>query len=136
MGMDVYGRHPNRPAGRYFGANIWSWSPIRQLCVELCSDLLDEDTLIALSFNDGAGPTDQETCSKMADRFSKWLAKYAVGGTLDLNLNSTTGQNGVSETLSDEKADLKLKTFLEDVDDDRIRQWITFLRCCGGFAVW
>ena len=135
MGMDVYGRNPSRPVGRYFAANIWSWEPIRHLCVQLCSDLLDEETLVALSFNDGAGPTDQDTCTKMANRFTDLLEKYAVGGTLDPSLRSTTGDNGVSEQVSDENRDLELKKFLKDLDDDQISHWIKFLRCCGGFAV-
>ncbi len=58
MGMDVWGRNPREPAGRYFRANIWSWRPIQALINELCSDLLDEPTLIRLGVNVGAGPRD------------------------------------------------------------------------------
>ena len=43
MGMDVVGRNPSTEAGKYFRANVWSWRPIHNLIVQLCSDLLDEE---------------------------------------------------------------------------------------------
>ena len=49
---------PNPRLASIFGPT-WSWSPIHALIVELCSDLLDEETLVLLGFNDGGGPTDQ-----------------------------------------------------------------------------
>ena len=33
MGMDVYGRDPDSPAGKYFRANVWSWRPIHALII-------------------------------------------------------------------------------------------------------
>jgi hypothetical protein len=58
MGMDVVGRKPDSPAGEYFRANIWSWRPIQALIIELCSDLLDEETIESIGYNDGGGPND------------------------------------------------------------------------------
>jgi hypothetical protein len=89
MGMDVCGKNPSSPAGEYFRANIWSWRPIHALIVQLCSDLLDADTLRALGFNDGAGPTDQATCTEMAQRFEIWLEHHAGGQALECDLRVT-----------------------------------------------
>src|SRR5215831_8014799 len=82
MGMDVCGRHPTSKAGEYFRANIWSWPPIHALIVQLCSDLLDEETVEKLAFNDGAGPEDQATCTEMANRFERWLEHHICGHSL------------------------------------------------------
>jgi hypothetical protein len=73
MGMDVWGRDPSSPTGRYFRANIWSWRPIHALCVELGSDLFDDETLARMGVNVGAGPADQESCTELAERFDQWL---------------------------------------------------------------
>jgi hypothetical protein len=56
-------------ACEYFRANIWSWHPIHALIIELCSHLLDEETLNSIALNDSAGPEDQEACTEMARRF-------------------------------------------------------------------
>ena len=76
MGMDVVGRNPSAEAGEYFRANVWSWRPIHDLIVQLCSDLLDEETLVGIGYNDGAGPADQTTCSGMANRFERWMEHH------------------------------------------------------------
>jgi hypothetical protein len=69
MGMDVFGRNPDSKAGEYFRANVWSWRPIHDLIIRLCSDFLDKEILGSLGYNDGSGPEDQETCTQIANRF-------------------------------------------------------------------
>lgn len=49
MGMDVYGRNPILPTGKEFRANVWAWCPIHALIVQLCSDLLEPETLRMLA---------------------------------------------------------------------------------------
>jgi hypothetical protein len=64
--MDVVGRNPSAEAGKYFRANVWSWGPIHHLIGQLCSDLLGEEMLVGMGYNNGAGPADQTTCTAMA----------------------------------------------------------------------
>src|SRR5262249_6936091 len=102
MGMDVYGRKPTSPAGEYFWANVWAWHPIHGLLVELCSDLLDEDLLRRLSYNDGVGPKDQKTCTEIANRFDRWLEHHAHGHGLESDLRVTReGRFVTAEELAD-----------------------------------
>ena len=134
MGMDVCGRHPTSKAGEYFRANIWSWPPIHALIVQLCSDLLDEETLEKLAFNDGAGPEDQETCTEMANRFERWLEHHICGHSLDTDVRVTPEGRFVSEE------ELALNPEMEtlspyEVEDEHLKQWVDFLRHCRGFAV-
>jgi hypothetical protein len=135
MGMDVYGRSPTSPAGEYFQANVWAWGPIHALLVELCSDLLDSEMLRRLTFNDGAGPEDQQTCTAMANRFERWLEHHAQGYRLESDLRVTPEGRFVSEQELAENPDLE--TFSPyAVQDEHLKEWSEFLRCCGGFEVW
>ena len=136
MGMDVSGRNPDSSAGEYFRANVWSWRPIHALICDLCSDLLDEETLEGMAYNDGAGPTEQKTCTDMANRFEQWMEHHVDGLALDIPGAAVTeeGRFITDEELT-ENLDLKTKTPYE-VEDDHLKEWIEFLRHCGGFEVW
>lgn len=135
MGMDVWGRNPSSPAGKYFRANIWSWRPIHALCFELGSDLLDDETLARLAVNVGAGPTDQETCKQLAERFDQWLEQHAGGHQVDLGLRVTPEGRFVSPEELARQTDLDTVSPYQ-VDDEHLKEWVGFLRHCGGFEVW
>jgi hypothetical protein len=135
MGMDVYGRSPTAPVGRYFRANIWSWRPIHALCVELGGDLLGQDMLARMAVNVGAGPADQETCHQLAERFDLWLEHHASGHQVDFELRVTAEGRFVSA--EEQAAHPELETLSPyQTDDEHLKEWVTFLRHCGGFAVW
>ena len=135
MGMDVCGRNPTSDAGKYFRASVWSWRPIQSLIYELCRDLLDEETLAGIGFNSGAGPADQATCTKMAARFALWMEHHVDGHKVDLGMNvAPDGRLLFGEEIADHP-DLEYET-AHQVDDDHLKEWIEFLRHCGGFEVW
>jgi hypothetical protein len=136
MGMDVSGRKPTSPAGEYFRANVWSWRPIYTLIVELCSDLLDEEMLHSMSYNDGAGPADQATCTEMASRFELWMEHNVHGRSLDLPGARVTeeGRFVFEEELA-ENPDIETHTPY-NVEDEHLKEWSECLRHCGGFEVW
>jgi hypothetical protein len=134
MGMGVCGRKPSSPAGQYFGANVWSWRPIHALIIELCSDLLDEDTLQGMAFNSGAGPEDQETCTEMANRFEQWMEHHTEGHGLESGLRVTEDGRFVSDKELAENPDLETASPYE-VGDEHLKERIESLRRCGGFEV-
>lgn len=135
MGMDVWGRAPSAPAGQYFRANIWSWRPIQALINQLCADLLDEQTLVKLGVNVGAGPTEAATCVAMAERFDRWLEQHVDGHQLDLGLRVTPEGRFVSD--AERTANPALETVSPyAVEDEHLKEWVEFLRHCGGFEVW
>jgi hypothetical protein len=136
MGMDVGGNNPNATVGEYFSASIWSWRPIHALICELCSDLLDEETLIAMAYNDGAGVADQKTCTEMATRFELWMERHIQGRSLDIPGARVTEEGRfVREEELAENPDLETRTPYH-VEDEHLKEWIDFLRHCGGFEVW
>ena len=131
MGMDVYGRNPKSKEGEYFRASIWSWHPLHSLTCELCKDLLPEEMLMRMGYNDGAGPEDQETCDAMASRFEVWMEHHA-GGV----------QKQEAELACPPWAKMFSAAFGQDIgatydiDDEHLKEWVRFLRACGGFKVW
>jgi hypothetical protein len=135
MGMDVVGKNPSSPAGEYFRANVWSWHPIYSLIVELCSDLLAKRTLKRMAFNDGAGPKDQKTCTEMANRFEQWMEHHTEGHGLETDLRVTKEGRFVSEAEMAANPDMETVSPFE-VKDEHLKEWIEFLRHCGGFEVW
>lgn len=135
MGMDVWGRNPDAEEGKYFRANIWSWRPIHALCAELAGDLLDNETLAHIGINVGAGPHDQETCTQLAARFDRWLEHHTSGHQLNLGLRVTTEGRFVSEKEQASHPDLETVSPYQ-VDDEHLKEWVEFLRHCGGFEVW
>jgi hypothetical protein len=135
MGMDVCGRNPSAPAGEYFRANVWAWRPIHALIIENCSDLLDLETLLSMALNDGAGPEDQETCTAMATRFELWMEQHSEGLRLDSDLRVTPDGRFVSDQELAENPDLQTVSPYA-VEDEHLKEWVEFLRHCGGFEVW
>ena len=136
MGMDVIGRKPTSPAGEYFRANVWSWHPIQALICDVCSDLLDEETLENIGFNNGAGAADQQTCTEMASRFELWMEHHVQGLGLEIpDVRVTKDGHFVTEEEFAENPDLETTTPYH-VEDDHLKEWIEFLRHCGGFEVW
>lgn len=39
MGMDVYGKNPDDPQGKYFRNNVWWWRPLWDYCLKVMDDL-------------------------------------------------------------------------------------------------
>ena len=135
MGMDIWGRNPSSAAGKYFRANIWSWRPIHALCAELGRDLIDDETLTRIGVNVGAGLVDQESCTQLAERFDQWLEHHAGGHEVDLGLRVTADGRFVSEKEHASQPDLDTVSPYR-VDDEHLKEWVEFLRHCGGFEVW
>ena len=139
MGMDVYGVAPAAKAGEYFRASIWAWRPIWERMALLCSDLLNEDLLDSMAFNSGAGPRDQETCDKVAERLERWLADDPREKFSWEHDSTTLKVNAEGRFVSDKElaADPTLVTKSPySVSREELQEFIGFLKNCGGFSVW
>lgn len=140
--------------GAYFRANVWSWRPIHDLMRQLCSDFLDEELLEHMGYNEGSGPEDQETCDKIAERFSKWMEHNVNGHEVNLGMHVDEQGQFVELTPSEDsfegEAERRLVESVQEargvsgksvvrsahtVDDESLKEWIEFLRHCGGFMV-
>jgi hypothetical protein len=134
MGMDVYGRRPDSMAGKYFQANVWSWRPIHDLIIDLCSDILPPEMLKSLAYCDGVGPTSQKVCSQMAERFERWMEHNVSGHEVDLGMRVEIG-TGLRVSLAEaEDRGIETET-AHQTSDEHLKKWINFLCHCGGFRV-
>ena len=161
MGVDISGRKPKTEAGDYFCSNWWGWRPILAISeAAMLNSKLDYDTSNWGS-NDGKGLRTQKQCDKLADaiellisnNLNEYLTEdddriYIVMGSwceagtgkfipsedsLSLNEQYEYGDILYSPIVS------KNGTMVESSHGTslgRLKQWITFLRSCGGFKIW
>ena len=71
----------------------------------------------------------------MASRFERWLEHHAQGHRLESDLQVTPEGRFVSEEELARNPDLETVSPYE-VGDEHLKQWVKFLRHCGGFEVW
>ena len=161
MGVDISGKKPKTEAGDYFSSNWWGWRPILALSeAAMLSSKLDYDTSYWGS-NDGKGLSTQKQCDKLADaiellisnNYNEYLTTdedriYIVMG---MWCEAGTGKfipSEVQSVLNDqyEYGDIlygpvvavngTLAESSYSTSLGRLKEWITFLRNCGGFKIW
>jgi len=159
MGMDVYGRRPKSEDGKYFRANVWGWRPIHALCQHAIDRFeLGFDTDYWGS-NDGKGLKCQRDCTKLADAFEtilneidqdtmdEELSKYFIvmdhpkwGKTLAFKPSASSGMLVDPEGRFIKPEDAKKNNVQVhspySVELDYLKEWVRFLRSCGGFKIW
>lgn len=151
MGMDVSGKNPSSAVGEYFRANVWSWRVIHHL-ISIANEtkrgtLVPREIIKGMSHNDGNGLSDQNYCDGLADALEELIAnpENLKGIGLLIEDNDISFPSNVCPVLKSGQfvrdEDLyKYKT--EDLrsaystDFDHVKEFIEFLRSCGGFEVW
>ena len=161
MGVDISGRKPTTNEGDYFSSNWWGWRPINTIC-----QLAAYNSKLKIDFsywgsNDGKGLRTQKQCDKLADaiellisnNYNEYLTTdedriYIVMG---MWCEAGTGKFIPSEvqTILNEQYEYGDILYAPVVASDgtmvessystslgRLKQWITFLRNCGGFKIW
>lgn len=135
MAIEMYGVSPSHASGDEFQADFWQYAFLHEQIVALCYDLLDATVLYSMPYCIGAGPQDQVTCGKMADRFDAALALYEDG-------NTPPGETPQSRASACDVChpmiarDPRTRAFSPFWSDgESVREWIAFLRHCGGFKV-
>jgi len=161
MGVDISGRKPKTEQGDYFCSNWWGWRPIVAISeAAMISSKLDYDTSYWGS-NDGKGLRTQKQCDKLADaiellisnNYNEYLAEdddriYIVMGSW---CEAGTGKfiGSEREHVLNQQFEYGDILYAPVVAEDgtmvessystslgRLKEWITFLRNCGGFKIW
>jgi len=161
MGVDISGRKPKTEEGDYFCSNWWGWRPILAISeAAMINSKLDYDTSYWGS-NDGKGLRTQKQCDKLADaiellisnNYNEYLTEdddriYIVMGSW---CEAGTGKfiGSEREHILNQQYEYGDILYAPVVAEDgtlvessystslgRIKQWITFLRSCGGFKIW
>jgi len=99
-----------------------------------CYPLLNKELIIAMAYNDGAGPDDQRTCNAIAEIFKALLETQPDGFIVESGMRVDKKGRFLSP---DELSHLDSKeTYSPYVTEpSSVRRWIQFLRHCGGFHV-
>jgi hypothetical protein len=161
MGVDISGRKPKTEEGDYFCSNWWGWRPILAISESaMLSSKLDYDTSYWGS-NDGKGLRTQKQCDKLADalellisnNYNEYLTEntdriYIVMGSW---CEAGTGKfiGSEKEHILNQQYEYGDILYAPVVSEDgtliesaygtslgRLKEWITFLRNCGGFQIW
>jgi len=159
MGVDISGRNPKTEVGDYFGSNWWGWRPINALC-----QIAAYKSKLKINFdhwgsNDGKGLRTQKQCDRLAEALEELLGD-------DINLKEDDDriylclgswcEFGTGRFIGAEKEALLNEQYFygeilyssvitpngEAVESShstsvgRVKDFITFLRNCGGFQIW
>jgi hypothetical protein len=122
MGMDVVGLNPTCKEGKYFRRNIWYWNPLA-------------------AFITGAAP---EICGDTGDEWRKWFFNEGHGLNaensirLAARLEEALADGAIEQYLSDlrQHPDCDYERYRDAASPENIREFVTFLRTCGGFRIW
>ena len=159
MGVDISGRNPKTEVGDYFASNWWGWRPINYIC-----QLAAEKSKLKINFdhwgsNDGKGLRTQNQCDKLADALEKLLGNdfnlkedddriylclgawcefgtgQFIGSEKEVLLNEQYpyGQIMYSSVIT---PDGKAVESAHSTSVGRIKDFVTFLRNCGGFQIY
>jgi hypothetical protein len=158
MGMDVYGRKPTGPRGKYFRNNIATWHPLARYCNLIAPDICG--ACKHWHTNDGDGLDDAGAVA-LADILEKeisagWAAAY---GAFEICQRKTKGGDGLHEVallgeiarvaelavrtqgvLPEGSAPLDVTFWGEPREPsdfvENVTAFIAFLRESGGFSIW
>ena len=156
--FEVSNKWEKENPGDYFRSNWWGWRPIVML-VEFTAYKYDLDIdLTYWGSNDGAGLDNQEDCNKLAYALEKIIATQTEleedVDTIYLNLGSWTSMDGkflgeeINQQLNEQYPNGTILYGSVIMDDGSIVQpshsaplkhvknFISFLRECGGFEIW
>ena len=159
MGVDISGKKPKTEEGDYFGSNWWGWRPINAIC-----EMAAYKSKLKIDFeywgsNDGKGLRTQKQCDRLADALEEFLGTEVnakeddervylclgswveagtgkfIGSEAEMSLNQQIPYGSIHYTsIVSENGTLVESAHSTSIF--RIKQFITFLRNCGGFEIW
>ena len=141
MGYDIYGRKPTAPEGEYYRSNIWYWPPFVAMCRRLAPR--ESKGCKGWETNSGHGLNAADAI-RLADRLDELLADGSIAAYIE-----DTGEPPVTELQANVLKFMKSFTkavgggavdapglAAPAVTEDDVREFIAFLKSCGGFAIW
>jgi len=129
MGMDVFGIAPTSDKGNYFRNNIWHWYPLLDVIAR--TNVLDEETLKGMGFNDGLG-ANADDAIRLADALDNLVRD------MDDDFEFVTEEQHPLESA--------MINMIEEISEERIvrigsttvkniKEFAHFCRDSGGFQV-
>lgn len=155
MGVDITGRSPSSMAGKYFQTSWWCWRPMYAIINQVSDKYgLDIDTEL-YSSNDGGGIDNEEDSQLLAHSIEEWLLENGCedDDVIYLSLGiwrkahgnghvEDKPENGLGRYLGDIMfsgvvgPDGEILYPLHSIDVKQVREFVEFLKNCGGFEIW
>ena len=140
MGYDIYGKKPIAPEGEYYRSNIWYWPPFVAMCRRLAPR--ESKGCRGWELNEGDG-LNAEDALRLANRLDELLADGTIAAYIE-----DTGEPPVTEL---QRSALKFIRALTKatgtsegnapglaapaVTEEDVREFVAFLKACGGFKI-
>jgi hypothetical protein len=159
MGVDISGRKPKTEAGDYFCSNWWGWRPIVNLCEIAIDNYKLKLNTDYWGSNDGKGLRTQKQCDKLADALEDLLGTQIhakedddriflclgswveagtgrfIGGEAENKINEEIPYGSIHYTPIVSENGMLVES-AHSASVFKIKQFIVFLRNCGGFRIW
>jgi hypothetical protein len=117
--------------GAYFRANWWSWRPIHDLCDRAFNSIGKRYDTQLWGYNDGAGLETQAECDELANAIERLIQGLPNDSRHDLELESDLRVDEDNRFTRDDTGRTPWST-----NTAHVREWVSFLRDCGGFEIW
>ena len=140
MGYDIYGKKPTAPEGEYYRSNIWYWPPFVAMCRRLAPR--ESKGCKGWDVNEGHGLNTADAL-RLANRLDELLADGTIAAYIE-----DTGEPPITVL---QASALKLMKALTKatgggevkapglaapaVTEEDVREFIAFLKTCGGFNI-
>lgn len=129
--------------GHYFRNNVWWWRPLAMIIEERCRDLLTEEQATGLHVNDGV-KYPKELALEIARRLEELIEagmtnQYVKPAQHELNTTADSFRNlhrteGMLSNLGIKSIEDESEKYPFDMNN--MKNFIRFLKECGGFEIW
>ena len=132
MGMDVFGKKPTAPEGEYFRRNLWRWRPLADLCRDLAPD--ESRPCRNWHTNDGYGLNAKQAL-ELAQRLGELVADGTASNYIAMRDAQLASLPDVTCPRCDGTGKHRPLSALYTLDLEDVKDFLAFLKTCGGFRI-
>jgi hypothetical protein len=135
MGMDVVGRNPTAPEGKYFRASIWQWPVLVKVTTTLCPQ--ETSTCKHWKTNDGDGLNSAQALA-LAEALERKLRLGEVAFALCDPAIISNAEPQIAAPIEAWFRSQGFDVLHEEpvIDEHFVAEFAAFVRASGGFAIW
>lgn len=130
--MDIFGKDPRNKAGEYFRADMIMWETIHAICDKAIAASGLPFVTKDWSFNDGRGLAAQEHCDLLVVALKKYIKENPPKNGIFRIEQKVYAQNGTNGSIGGSKATIRSPF---EVSAKEMKEFIAFLKNCGGFEI-
>jgi hypothetical protein len=133
MGMDVYGRNPASPEGAYFRASISQWPLLIKIIMTLCPQ--EPSGCKHWHTNDGDGLNSAQALA-LGNAIERKLRSGEVEAALRDPVMTCQPEPPIIAAIEELFGAQSVALCDEDVDENYVAKFASFVRASGGFSIW